>query len=123
MVIQQSVTYRLNSASTSFASHDNYKFGNEFYAITSLADQLVTGSLIHTPSLSFNIRYAEKNTIEQYEDPNSGGWWLNLRPGWGIYLTPKLNLSLLYEIPLYRNLNGFQLTTTYKVIGVVNLKF
>ena len=122
LVLQQSITYRINTLSTRFASHDNYQFGNEFYAITSLADQLVTGGLIHTPSLSFNLRYAGKNTIEQYEDPNSGGWWLNLRPGWGVNLSPKLNLSVLYEIPVYRDLNGFQLTTSYKVIGVINFK-
>ncbi len=120
LVIQQSLTYRLNTLSTSFASHDNYQFGNEFYAITSFADQLVTGSLMHTPSLSINIRYAGKNTIEQFVDPNSGGWWINLRPGWGINLTPKLNLAIIYEVPLHRNLNGFQLTTSYRVIGVVN---
>lgn len=123
LVLQQTFTYRINTLSTRFASHDNYQFGDEFYAITSLADQLVTGSLIHTPSLSFNLRYAGKNIIEQYEDPNSGGWWLNLRTGWGVNLTPKLNLSVLYEIPIYRDLNGFQLTTSYKIIGVVNFKF
>jgi hypothetical protein len=120
LVIQQSFTYRLNTLSTNFASHDNYQFGNEFYAITTFADQIVTGILIHTPSLSMNIRYAGKNTVEQFVDPNSGGWWINLRPGWGVNLTPKLNLSLIYELPIYRNLNGFQLTTSYRVIGVVN---
>jgi hypothetical protein len=122
MVLQQSFTYRVNTISTRFASHDFYQFGDEFFAITSLADQLVTGSLIHSPSVSVLLRYAGKNTIEQFIDPNSGGWWLNLRPGWGVNLTPKLNVSLLYELPIYRNLNGFQLTTSYKVIGVVNFK-
>jgi hypothetical protein len=123
MLIQQSFTYRFNTVSTRFASHDNYQFGNEFYSISSLADQLVTGSVIHTPSLSLNIRYAGQNVIEQYKDTNSGGWWFNIRPGWGVNITPKLNFSLLYEVPIFRRLNGFQLTTTYKLIGVVNYKF
>jgi len=122
MLIQQSFTYRFNTLSTRFASHDNYQFGDEFYSISSIADQLVTGSIIHTPSLSLNIRYAGQNVIEQYVDPNSGGWWFNIRPGWGVNLTPKLNLSILYEVPMFRRLNGFQLTTSYKIIGVINIK-
>jgi hypothetical protein len=123
LIIQQSFTYRINTLSTRFASHDNYQFGDEFYAITSFADQLLTGNLLHTPSLSFNVRYAGKNTIEQFIDPNSGGWWVNLRPGWGINLTPKVNLSVLYEVPIFRRLNGFQLSTSYKFIGVINFIF
>jgi len=122
MLIQQTLTYRINTSSARFSSHDNYKFGNEFSAITSVADQLVTGKIIHSPSLALNIRYTGRNLIEQFEDPNSGGWWFNLRPGWGINITPKLMLSLLYEVPVFRRLNGFQLTTSCKVIGVINFK-
>lgn len=123
MLLQQTFTYRINTLSTKFASHDNYQFGDEFYAISSLADQLVTGKIIHTPSLSVIIRFSDQNVIEQFVDPNSGGWWFNLRPGWGINPTPKLNLSILYEVPMFRRLNGFQLTTSYKIIGVINYKF
>ena len=123
MSIEQSVSTRINTTSTKLARHSQYKFGNELYLISTISDQYVMGSHILNPAISLSVRYAQNNFIEGIEDVNSGGIWVNLRAGSMFVLWPNLSVGFFGELPLYQNLNGFQLTTTYKIIGAVQLKF
>ncbi len=119
LTLQQTFSYKLNTTGSQFASHENYTFGNEFQSFTSLSDQILIGRMLHTPSLLMRMRIADNNQIEDLTDINSGGLWLYLVPGWSLELSRRVSAGVFMELPVYRNLNGFQLTTTSRVIASV----
>ena len=119
LTLQQTFSYKLNTTGEQFASHENYTFGNEFQSFTSLSDQILIGKMLHTPSLLMRIRHAANNEIEDLTDVNSGGLWVYLVPGWSLELSRRITAGVFMELPVYRNLNGFQLTTTSRFIASV----
>lgn len=123
LAIWQTISYRLNTESHRLAGHDNYKFGNEFISLTTLSNQFVAGSVIMLPFISFMYRYAGQNMIEGFADPNSGGHWINLRPGFSLTPIPDTTFSVFGELPINRQLNGFQLTTTYRITASLQYNF
>ncbi|MFQ5582831.1 MAG: hypothetical protein ACE5GL_00155 [Calditrichia bacterium] len=90
----------------------NYKFGNEF--LLSLGGILSTKSFL---SYSMLFRYRSV-TADQRNDatlPNSGGKWLYVIPGLNVNLSSSMGVRLSGQVPVYRNLDGTQLTTTYRL--------
>lgn len=45
--------------------------------------------------------------------PSTGGEWLNIETGIGTQLSDRFSLQVSGEIPIYRNVNGTQPSTTY----------
>lgn len=123
LLFSQSVYYRLNTPTSKFTFHDRYKFGNEVQIFTGLSDQLLIGNGIHNPSLLLRFRHTKKDEIEDFYNDNTGGSWLYLVPGWNYIIHPNVSLGVSGEIPLYRNLNGLQITTTYKLIFTIGFQF
>jgi hypothetical protein len=119
LTLQQTFSYKLNTTGEQFASHENYRFGNEFQSFTSLTDQILIGTMLHSPSLLLRIRVADNNEIEDLTDINSGGLWMYLVPGWSLELSKRVSAGVFMELPVYRDLNGFQLTTTSRFIASV----
>lgn len=86
-----------------------YKFGNEMF--------LSVGAGYRTDdkmdySLVFRYRRAGPDVFGDFEIPNTGGVWLSLLPGLNVDIVGGLTAHASVLIPLYRNLNGTQLTTT-----------
>jgi len=121
LTLQQTFSYKLNTTGDQFASHENYTFGNEFQSFTSLSDQILIAKMLHTPSLLMRIRHAGNNEIEDLTDINSGGLWMYLVPGWTMEFSRVVSAGMFMEVPVYRDLNGFQLTTTSRFIASVYL--
>jgi hypothetical protein len=119
MSIAQSFSYQLAGTGKNFASHDAYKFGNEFQSFTSISDQFVWLNKIFTPSITLRISQRATNIIEVFEDVNSGGTWGYLSPGTTVKLNSTLSLMVQADMPVYRNINGFQLVPSYVIRGGV----
>lgn len=88
----------------------NYRFGNEF--VGSLG---VNYRISNHLNLTGQLRY-RSTTPDKFLKlgiPNTGGEWLYYVPGINIPLGKSLTLRTAIEIPVYRNLRGIQLTTTY----------
>lgn len=94
-------------------SDDNYRgfrYGNEF--------SLTVGSSYVTTTpfdISLLLRY---RNIGSYEingnsESNTGGQWLYLLPGLNVKVSNALSFRVSGQIPIYRDLNGLQLTTSY----------
>ena len=47
--------------------------------------------------------------------PNTGGQWVHLVPGMQYQLSTTTGLNISGEIPVYRQLTGVQLTTSYRL--------
>lgn len=108
-----SSTYRLNGANDRYQSTDSgpgYHFGNEF--LFNLGANYSTVSLFN---FSFQLRY-RNSTVDRLGTlsvPNSGGKWLYIMPGLNINLE-SLTVRFSGQFPVYRKLNGIQLTTSYR---------
>ncbi len=123
LLFTQSLYYRLNTSTGKFTFHDSYRFGNEIQSFTGFSDQIAIGNSIHNPSLQFRFRHTKKDQIEDFFNDNTGGSWLYLVPGWNYNINPNVSLGVSGEIPLYRNLNGLQITTTYRLIFTIGFQF
>lgn len=123
LLFSQSIYYRLNTATSKFTFHDRYKFGNEIQIFTGLSDQILIGNSIHNPSLLLRFRHAKKDEIEDFLNDSTGGSWLYLVPGWNYNINSNVSIGVSGEIPLYRNLNGLQITTTYRLICTIGFEF
>ncbi len=123
MSVAQSFSYQIAGTSSKFASHSTYKFGNEFQSFTSIADQFVWLNKVFTPSITLRISQRATNVIESFEDVNSGGTWGYFSPGTTVQLNSFVGLLVQADIPIYRNINGFQLVTSFVLRGGVLLSF
>ena len=104
-------SYRQNGTNERFGNNNgSYKFGNE------LITQLGFGYRTDLPidfTLLTRMRITGKDHFLENPIPNTGGNWLYLVPGINIKVYRSIVFRLTSEIPIYRNLNGTQLTTTF----------
>ncbi|NBC64223.1 MAG: hypothetical protein GVY07_01000 [Bacteroidetes bacterium] len=93
-----------------FNKNDNFEFGNELNSLLG-----VTGPLYNRFSFNLRLKYrmADSDLRNGVNLPSTGGEWLNFEPGIGTQLTDRLSMQVSGEIPLYRNVNGTQPSTTY----------
>lgn len=70
-----------------------------------------------------NGQYSYKNKVNGIEE-ESGGTIVYATPGINVKVTDKLNLISGIQIPIYKNLNGEQLISDYKIVSkiVYNIK-
>lgn len=104
-------SYKLNTSNYRFSNSDaGYKFGNEF--VSSIGAGYRTDTIF---DYSFSLRF-RTTSVDQFDDedvPNTGGIWLYALPGINIKVAEGLITRISGQIPIYRNLEGTQLTTTY----------
>ena len=92
-----------------------YEYGDEFQIFFGVSDQFLVFNTITNPGISFKYRKAVKDIIEINELDNTGGEWLFINPNLGIQLSPTIRFQLKAEIPLIGNVDGTQLTPTYRI--------
>ncbi|GAA3601590.1 hypothetical protein GCM10022396_18770 [Flavivirga amylovorans] len=114
--------YRSTGTNDSYFENSSYKFGNEFQGFISFSDQFILFKTITTPSLSFKYRNAGQDKIDGFDLDNTGGDWISVIPNFSINLTPNMTFSTKAEIPIYNNVDGTQLTPTYRITAGVLLK-
>ena len=106
---------RLTGTNENFRSSQSYQFGNEFQIIGGISDRVLVGKLLIDPSLSLRFRRAYEDKVAGIELPNTGGQWLFIYPAMGIGLSKRLTFNFGFELPLYADITGTQLTPTYRI--------
>ncbi len=108
-------TYRFNGTNNRFQlsgpDFKGYKFGNVFLLTTGTSYR--TNSIFDF-SISFRYRNVQDDFFSGSEIPNTGGHWVNIVPGININFE-SLSLRLAGQIPVFRDLNGIQLTTSHTI--------
>jgi hypothetical protein len=97
---------------------DQYKPGNQYNADIGVRWISIEGFL---PQLNLNTKYDQKDTGDQADTINSGGKIIYLSPGITADLSDKLKVYTFIQLPLYQNVNGFQLAPRW--IGTVGLNY
>lgn len=115
MNLSTRITYRATGTNASYQGSSDYKFGNEFQTFIGISDQLLVFKQIFSPSLTLKYRNAVKDKINNISIENTGGNWIFMIPSFMIQINPQLSFSSNIEIPLYSNVQGTQLTPTYRI--------
>lgn len=115
LIASSRLIYRITGENDSYLGSSIYEFGNELQVFLTLADQLLIGKSIVSPSLSLKYRNVVKDRINQVKLENTGGNWLFLIPNIGVNLSPSITFLTNIEVPIYANVIGTQLTPTFRV--------
>ena len=109
------IVYRSTGTNDSYFGDSTYKFGNEFQAFFNFSDQFLFLKTITNPSFSIKYRAANQDEIGGFNIDNTGGNWVSAIPGFSINVNSNLSFSARAEIPIYNNVDGTQLTPTYRI--------
>ncbi len=107
------LTYRASGKNHNYNQTQVYQFGNEFQANLGVNYNLFA----HWPMDVFVFGRYRSQTVDLVDGntfPGSGGKWVYAIPGLSVHFNPDLSLRAWADFPLYRSLNGSQLTTSYK---------
>lgn len=114
--------YRSTGTNNSYLGNTTYKFGNEFLGFVSFSDQFQIFKSLANPSITFKYRNANLDKIGGHPLDNTGGHWVFIIPNLSIDLSPTIAFSTKAELPLYSNVDGTQLTPTYRITSGILIK-
>ena len=120
-VLSASSIYRLTFSGDRYEGRQAYEFGDELQVLLGLSDSYLNQWL--NPSLTLRYRHTRPDKADDIQRINTGGHWLHLMPEIRLNFSQKISGVFSGEIPLYRNLNGFQLTTTHRINFGLNYSF
>ncbi|MDH3795411.1 MAG: hypothetical protein OER83_00915 [Flavobacteriaceae bacterium] len=111
-----SVLYRLTGKNTSYLNNTStYEFGNVLQGLVGYTEELLIGSVLFNPGVVVKYRHAKQDQINDFDFPNTGGEWIFLRPELTFSISPATQLKSQWELPLYSNVDGTQLTPTSRL--------
>jgi hypothetical protein len=100
-----------------------YEFGDVVQANAGYTDQFLLFNTIFNPGVVFKYRKSFSDKIDDSDIPNTGGEWVFIRPQLAAQITPAISLSTRIELPIYSNVEGTQLTPTWRFTAGISFKF
>ncbi|WP_422361326.1 hypothetical protein [Reichenbachiella sp.] len=120
--LENQTALRLNSKGKNFKAHPNYKFGNQYLIYAGMGYHILLFNLVTDMFLGTSYQYRSQDEFDgEFENTNTGGHWINSSVGMNVFLTPEFFFSINASAPLYRNLNGLQLSTTSQLSASINM--
>jgi hypothetical protein len=117
-----SAGYRLTTPAKRFEGDNNYRFGNETMLSLGIQKSILVKKSRITPSVFIRYRNTLSDKINGSKVAGTGGNWMYINPGIGIDLFSNLSINASGGLPVYRNLNGTQLTTAYRFNAGITYK-
>lgn len=109
---QSSAIYRYTGVNPNYQGSNEYAFGNELQLIAGFNRMFLIGNTILEPFTAGRYRVTQPDRINDFSLPNTGGKWIYWRSGITLHFDQSTYLQLSYDMPVYRNLTGTQLTTS-----------
>lgn len=118
------VIARLTGENSDYLDGDSsYEYGDGLQVFLVLIDQILLTNTVTIPGLNFKYRKAKKDIIVNNELDNTGGDWLFVIPSLGFKISPNIRFQTMAEIPLFANVDGTQLTPTYRITSGLLFNF
>lgn len=114
--------YRFPGTNTSYFGDSTYQFGEELQAFLSFSDQFIILKTLFNPNITFKYRNAQQDKIGGFDIDNTGGNWISIIPSLSTNISPKIIFTTKIELPIYSNVDGTQLTPTYRITSGVLIK-
>ncbi len=118
-------TFRLSGIGKRNNDLQEYRFGNELQAQIGISDRFLLGGIFVDPMLTVQFRTVAQDRVRDvispvFDDfPNTGGTYVYLLPGFSFSTDPRWTLRLSGAVPLYRELTGTQVTTSYRLFATL----
>ncbi len=113
--ISSTAIYSIKGKNNQYLGSQTYQFGNELQAIISVNDNFLVGKRMFDASLNLRYRKALRDRFNDQDMPSTGGQWLFLAPGLAYNVTPNITVNANFEIPVYKQVEGTQLSPTYRI--------
>lgn len=107
------LTYKHSGTNNNYNEVQRYRFGNEFQFNLGANYNLFAGLPVNL-FLFGRYRHQTPDLIDGNIFPSSGGNWVYAIPGMNIQFPRNISMRLAAELPVYRKLEGTQLTTGFK---------
>lgn len=115
-------TFRKSGKNNDYNGSQVYQFGDEFQVNLGVNYNFFA----NWPIDIFAFGRYRSQTVDMIDGnvfPGSGGKWVYVIPGFNISVIPDLSFRASVDLPVYRNLYGTQLTTTYRYTMAVFYNF
>jgi len=115
MSLTINATTKVNTYAERFNGNQQYKYGNEIQLIAGISDNYFIKDKLINPGLLFRYWVRVEDLADGFVFPNTGGSWVFMVPSVNLGLSPSFSAFTSFEIPIYRNLTGTQLSTSLRV--------
>ncbi len=113
-------TYRHSGTNPSYFGSETYRFGREYAGTAQLSYRFLIGQNLMDALMALRYRRQSEDVVNGGILPNSGGQFVYLIPGLNFNPSPKLAVRTSAYVPLYREVIGTQVATSYKLIASIN---
>lgn len=110
-------TFRLTGTNPDYFETQSYRFGNQFILNSAFNYRQTVGILPIDVQAGLKYRHTAPDRVDGNVFPSSGGQWIYAVPTVQVNLTPDWSVRISSELPLYRNLDGTQLSTSFRLNG------
>ncbi|MCK5702204.1 MAG: hypothetical protein KAI29_13660 [Cyclobacteriaceae bacterium] len=106
------ISAKINTKGNKFVAHPGYRFGHTFQYFSSISVHWVMGKFLANSFVGFSYQKKMKDEFDGgFENENTGGNWIYANIGYNHQFNPKLMIGISGSLPIYRSINGLQLTT------------
>lgn len=114
---------KINTAGRRFDAHPGYRFGHVLQFYTSLSIRWVMGTFLSDAysGLAYQLRFQDRFE-GGFQNENTGGDWVNLVVGYNHQFSQRMHAGASGSIPVFRKVNGLQLTTDKQINVTVGYK-
>lgn len=117
--ISSTAIFSYKGKNNQYLGEQTYQFGNELQVIFSFNDNFLVGKKIIDTSIAFRYRKALSDRFNDRTMPSTGGQWVFLAPSLAYNFSQKFAANATFEIPIFSEVEGTQLSPTYRLnIGV-----
>jgi len=113
--VSTKVIFRSTGENNEYLNNSSYEFGDETQVFLNFSDQFFLFESNITPILTLKYRNAKRDLIGGSKLENTGGDWVSLIPAFNIDLNSVITFSAKAELPIYSEVDGIQLTPTYRI--------
>ena len=103
-------SYRISTEDKRFNGQQPFRFGNELQIFNGFKYQFLFLKQVVEPFWLAKVRKTQPNESFGTDESNTGGFWLDGVIGADWRMSDNFGLGLRMELPLYRSLEGTQLT-------------
>ena len=113
LYLNSGATFRLSGKNKNFRDSLIYKTGNEFQYTAGLNYNFYRG-IVFDVFTYMRYRYQAIDKLSGEPVAKCGGNWLFISPGIKVNFTQNFSFIFFTDLPLYQNIRGPQLTTSYR---------
>ena len=121
--IASTFIYSVKGKNNNYLNDQTYQFGNEFQGLIAFNDNFLVGKKILNTTIFLRYRKALGDRFNDLDMPNTGGEWIFIAPSLGYNISQNIAVNTTFEVPLFANVVGTQLSPTYRINAGIFIKF